>query len=295
MRMSEGRIERRFAKLDAENRAALVTFITAGDPDPETSFDILASLPSAGADIIEYGMPFSDPSADGPVIEAAGHRALRAGITVRKILANIARFREQDQETPIVLMGYYNPIYAYGVDAFLADAVKAGVDGMIIVDLPPEEDAELCVPAIQAGIRFIRLATPTTDTDRLPQVLANSSGFLYYISIAGITGTQEANTQSVAKAVEQIRRHTDLPVAVGFGIKSPEAAANIARIADGVVVGSAIVGIVASHIDSENRAQSDLVEKISTFVGELATAVRTTEKLPRPARVGQSDTITASV
>lgn len=286
--MTEGRIERRFRDLKAEGRAGLVTFVTAGDPDEATAFDILTRLPAAGADLIELGMPFSDPMADGPVIEAAGHRALRAGITLHKIVAMVARFRAQDKDTPIILMGYYNPIYAYGVESFLKDAVAAGVDGLIIVDLPPEEDSELCLPAIKAGIRFIRLATPTTDDKRLPQVLANSSGFLYYVSIAGITGTQSAGTEAVTTAVARIRRHTNLPIAVGFGIKTPEAAAAIARVSDAVVVGSAIVGLVAANIDDKERALPGLADKVTAFVAELAAAVRSAAPQSREA-------ITASV
>lgn len=278
----DGRIERRFAALRAQGRAGLVTFITAGDPDEATCFELLARLPAAGADLIELGMPFSDPMADGPTIEAAGHRALRAGITVRKILGLVARFRATDTDTPIILMGYYNPIYAYGVDAFLADALKAGVDGLIIVDLPPEEDEELCLPSLAAGMRFIRLATPTTDDTRLPLVLANSSGFLYYVSIAGITGTQSAGNVAVTAAVERLRRHTALPVAVGFGIKTPESAAAIARVADAVVVGSAIVGLIAAHLDADGRAAPGLVDKVTAFVTDLATAVHTADHEARP-------------
>ncbi|MDA5194580.1 tryptophan synthase subunit alpha [Govanella unica] len=285
---SDGRIERRFAALRQQGRAGLVTFVTAGDPDAETAFEILSRLPASGADLIEIGMPFSDPMADGPVIEAAGHRALRAGITVRKILATVTRFRAADSDTPIILMGYYNPIYAYGVDDFLKDALAAGVDGLIIVDLPPEEDAELCLPALAAGLRFIRLATPTTGDKRLPQVLANSSGFLYYVSIAGITGTQSAGTDAVTSAVLRLRQHSDLPIAVGFGIKTPESAAAIARVADGVVVGSAIVGLVAQNLDAEERALPGLVDKVTAFVSELATAVRATKSEPRPGRASHN-------
>lgn len=274
VRQGAGRIERRFEALRAEGRAGLVTFTTAGDPDMETAFEILRRLPAAGADIIELGMPFSDPMADGPIVEAAGHRALRAGATVAGILAMVARFREEDRDTPIVLMGYYNPIYNYGVDRFIADALAAGVDGLIIVDLPPEEDAELCLPAVKAGLRFIRLATPTTDDRRLPRVLANSSGFIYYVSVAGITGTRSSAAAAVEAALSRIRQHTDLPVAVGFGIKTPEQAAEIAAFADAVVVGSAIVAVVAENLDGTGRPLPGLVDKVIARVEGLAQAVR---------------------
>ena len=272
--MSVGRIEQRFAALKAEGRAALITFITAGDPDEATSLEILRRLPAAGADIIELGVPFSDPMADGPTIEAAGHRALAAGITLKKILTMVRRFREHDGETPIVLMGYYNPIYSYGVDAFLRDALDAGVDGVIVVDLPPEEDAELCLPAVKAGMRFIRLATPTTDDKRLPTVLAHASGFLYYVAVAGITGTASADAADLANAIARIRRHTKLPIAVGFGVKEPSQAAAIAEFADGVVVGSAIVSIVAKNLDQTGRAGPGLVDHVVAFVNSLGLAVQ---------------------
>src|ERR1700684_2674655 len=230
------RIDARFTELKKQDRAAFITFLMAGDPDPATSLDIIKALPKAGADIIEIGMPFTDPMADGPAIQAAGLRALKAGMTLKKTLAMVREFRAGDATTPLVLMGYYNPIYIYGVDKFLADAKSAGVDGLIIVDLPPEEDTELCLPAMRAGLNFIRLATPTTHDKRLPAALANNSGFVYYVSIAGITGSASADTAVVGEAVARIKRHTQLPVCVGFGIRTPEAARGIAQRADGVVV-----------------------------------------------------------
>jgi len=269
-----GRIRRRFEQLRAQGRGGLVTFVTAGDPDLETSAAILAGLPEAGADVIELGMPFSDPMADGPAIQAASQRALKAGTTLRKTLAMVEAFRRRDNETPIVLMGYYNPIYSFGVEAFLAEAQRAGVDGLIVVDLPPEEDAELCVPALRAGVNFIRLATPTTDDARLPAVLANTSGFLYYVSIAGITGTRSAQEQDVATAVARLRRHTALPIGVGFGIKTPEQAARIAATADAAVVGSALVGTVAEHLDGTGRAAPGCAEAVLELVRRLAGGVR---------------------
>ncbi len=273
---TDGRIERRFKALQNEGRAGLITFITGGDPDPDTSLNILKGLPGAGADLIEIGMPFSDPMADGPTIEAAGHRALRAGMTLTKVLAMVGAFRTTDDDTPIILMGYYNPIYSYGVDRFLADAVKAGVDGLIIVDLPPEEDAELCIPAVRAGLRFIRLATPTTDDKRLPQVLANSGGFLYYVSIAGITGTASSSSSTVEEAVKRLKQKTNLPIAVGFGIRTPADVAAIAQVADGVVVGSSIVAQIAANLDPEGRPLPGLAEKVTAFVATLGAATRTT-------------------
>ena len=243
--MTAGRIERRLSELEAEGRAGLIAYVTAGDPDRETSAAIVAGLPGAGADLIELGMPFTDPMADGPAIQAAGLRALEAGANMHRTLELVRGFRTSDDDTPIVLMGYYNPIYIYGVDRFLADALAAGVDGLIIVDLPPEEDAELCLPALRAGVNFIRLATPTTDDGRLPAVLANTSGFVYYVSITGITGAAAVDVDPVATAVERLRRHTGLPIAVGFGIKNATDAAAVARIADAVVVGSALVQRIA--------------------------------------------------
>ena len=270
---SAGRIGRRFAALRAEGRAGLVTFVTAGDPDPETSQALLARLPEAGADLIELGMAFTDPMADGPSIQAAGLRALTAGATVAKTLGMVRRFRDGDDETPIILMGYFNPIYRYGVDRFLADALSAGVDGLIIVDLPPEEDDELCLPALKAGLDFVRLATPTTDDARLPAVLANTAGFVYYVSITGITGAASADDAAVAAAVSRLRRHTDLPIAVGFGIKTPEAAGRIARAADAAVVGSAIVDRIAANLTEDGAAAPGLIDDVAAFVAELARGV----------------------
>lgn len=275
--MSADRIAARFAALKARGEKALVTFVTAGDPDLATSEAILAGLPDAGADIIELGMPFSDPMADGPSIQAAGLRALKAGQTLRRTLDMVRRFRERDADTPIILMGYYNPIYVYGNDRFLKDAKAAGVDGLIIVDLPPEEDDELCVPAIAAGIHFIRLATPTTDERRLPALIRNSGGFLYYVSITGITGTGSARSADVAAAVERLRAATDLPIAVGFGIKSPADAGAIAQVADAAVVGSAIVNRVAAHLDENGRPLETLVPSVLQFVRDLKDGVRSKE------------------
>ncbi|GGF41821.1 tryptophan synthase alpha chain [Aliidongia dinghuensis] len=272
------RIDRRFAALKAEGRAGLVTFITAGDPDLATSEALLARLPKAGADVIELGMPFSDPMADGPAIQAAGLRALQAGTKLAQILAAVARFRQRDAETPIVLMGYYNPVFRYGVDRFVRDAVAAGVDGLIIVDLPPEESDELAPQAKAAGLDFIKLTAPTTDDARLPRVLGAASGFVYHVAIAGITGTRSADPADVGRAVARLRRHTDLPVAVGFGIKTPDQAAAIARIADAAVVGSAIVDTIAGHLDSNGKAKPGLVEAIAAQVSALAAGVRAARK-----------------
>lgn len=269
------RIERRFAALKEEGRAALVTFLVASDPDPETSFELLAGLPAAGADLIELGMPFTDPMADGPAIQAAGLRALAGGASTERTLSLVRRFREQDETTPIILMGYYNPIWSRGVERFLAEARAAGVDGLIIVDLPPEEDEELCLPARAAGLDFVRLATPTTDQARLPTVLKNGSGFLYYVSVAGITGQKKPMLDLVGTAVERLRAATSLPVGVGFGIREPEQAAGIARLADAVVVGSALVDIVAGHLDADGTARPDLVEAVMAKVANLSSAVRT--------------------
>jgi tryptophan synthase alpha chain len=270
----ETRISRRFAALRRDGRAGLVTFLMAGDPDRETFGRILAGLPGAGADLIEIGMPFSDPMADGPAIQAAGLRALRAGMTLKGTLALVRAFRAQDDATPVILMGYYNPIYRYGVDRFLADATAAGIDGLIVVDLPPEEDEELCLPALAAGIDFVRLTTPTSDDRRLPTVLRRASGFVYYVSIAGITGTKSADTAAVAEAVARLRRHTSLPLAVGFGIKNPAQAAEIARIADAAVVGSALVQRIADSLDAEGRPKPGLVEALLGDVRALADGVR---------------------
>lgn len=270
----ETRIDRRFAALKREGRGALVTFITAGDPDYETCAQILAGLPGAGADVIELGMPFSDPMADGPAIQAASQRALAAGQTMRKTLAMVAEFRKQDPDTPIVLMGYYNPIYVYPTEAFLDDAKAAGVDGLIIVDVPPEADDELCLPAMERGLSFIRLATPTTDSRRLPAVLANSSGFVYYVSITGITGTAAPKVEAVHAHVERIRRATALPVVVGFGVKTPEQARAIAAGSDGVVVGSALVGAIERSLDSGGKATAETVPQILDLVSSLAGGLR---------------------
>jgi tryptophan synthase alpha chain len=268
------RIDARFAQLKKEGRSAFVAFLTAGDPDPQTSLAIIKALPKAGADIIEIGMPFSDPMADGPSIQAAGLRALKAGMTLKKTLELVRAFRADDATTPLVLMGYYNPIYIYGVEKFLTDAKSAGVDGLIIVDLPPEEDTELCVPALKAGLNFIRLATPTTDDRRLPAVLANTSGFVYYVSITGITGAAAANAKVVADAVARIKRHTDLPVCVGFGIKTPDAARAIAERADGAVVGTALVDALRGSLDAEGRASAPTVNAVADLAASLAAGVR---------------------
>jgi tryptophan synthase alpha chain len=268
------RIDRRFAALKAQGRAALVTFTMAGDPDYDTSLAVAKALPPAGADVIELGMPFTDPMADGPAIQAAGVRALAAGQTMRKTLALVRAFRAADDTTPIVLMGYYNPIYIYGVDRFLVDAKAAGVDGLIVVDLPPEEDAELCLPALKAGLNFIRLATPTTDDKRLPAVLANTSGFVYYVSVAGITGAAAADPKRVTEADVRIKRHTSLPVAVGFGVRSAETAAAIARGADAVVVGSALVDALRKTLDADGKATAGTVAAVTDLVAELAAGVR---------------------
>jgi tryptophan synthase alpha chain len=268
------RIDARFAELARQGRSAFVTFLMAGDPDPKTSLDIIKALPKAGADIIEIGMPFTDPMADGPSIQAAGLRALKAGMTLRKTLEMVRGFRKDDNVTPLVLMGYYNPIYIYGVDKFLSDAKTAGVDGLIIVDLPPEEDTELCLPAMKAGLNFIRLATPTTDDKRLPAVLANTSGFVYYVSITGITGSASADTRAVGEAVARIKRHTKLPVCVGFGIRTPDAARAIAENANGAVVGTALVDALRDSLDSEGRATPKTVGAVADLVGALAQGVR---------------------
>ena len=268
------RIDRRFADLARQNRAALVTFVMAGDPDLATCLDILKALPRAGADVIELGMPFTDPMADGPAIQAAGLRALAAGTTLAKTLALAADFRASDSTTPVVLMGYYNPVYVYGVEAFLRDAKAAGVDGLIIVDLPPEEDSELCLPALAAGLNFIRLATPTTDAARLPAVLAHTSGFVYYVSITGITGAAAPDFAKVAAAVSRIKAHTSLPVAVGFGVKNAGSAAAIAAHADGVVVGSAIVEALRGSLDNHGKATGKSVEAVTTLVADIAKGVR---------------------
>ncbi|MCW8915112.1 MAG: tryptophan synthase subunit alpha [Magnetovibrio sp.] len=274
----ETRLGKRFAALKAEGRAALVTFVTAGDPDAQTGLKILQGLPGAGADIIELGMPFSDPMADGPSIQASSQRALAAGMTMKQTLDQVRTFRTQDNDTPIVLMGYYNPVYFYGVEKFVADAKEAGVDGLIIVDLPPEEESELCLPALKGGINFIYLTAPTTDDKRLPRVLENASGFVYYVSITGVTGTASAAKADVDAAVSRIRRHTDLPVAVGFGITTPEGAADVASVADAAVVGSAIVNRVRDNLDEQGRAKPGLVDEVLNFTKKLADGVRKVKK-----------------
>lgn len=268
------RIEKRFAALKEEGRAALVTFTMAGDPDYDTSLAIAKALPKAGADIIELGMPFTDPMADGPAIQMSSQRALKAGQTLKKTLELVRAFRGSDDATPLVLMGYYNPIYIYGVDRFLRDSKSAGVDGLIIVDLPPEEDEELCLPALKAGLNFIRLATPTTDDKRLPAVLANTSGFVYYVSITGITGAATPDAEKVAAAVARIKRHTKLPVAVGFGVRTAEQAAGIASGADGVVVGSALVSVLKGSLDPNDKATEKTVSGVVDLVAALARGVR---------------------
>ena len=268
------RLQARFARCRREGRAALVTYVMAGDPDAESAFAILSALPGAGADIIELGLPFTDPMADGPAIQAAGLRALGAGQDVTATLALVGRFRDADPDTPVILMGYFNPIYVYGVDRFLADAHRAGADGFIVVDLPPEMDEEFCLPALAAGFAFIRLATPTTDENRLPTVLRNTAGFVYYVSITGVTGTATPDFDRVGAAVARIKRHTDLPVVVGFGVKSGAHAASVARGADGVVVGSAIVDAVARSLDAGGRATDRTVAAVTALVRELADGVR---------------------
>lgn len=268
------RIDTRFAELRKQERSAFVTFLMAGDPDPATSLAIIRALPKAGADIIEIGMPFTDPMADGPVIQAAGRRALNAGMTLTKTLQMIRDFREDDDATPVVLMGYYNPIYIYGVEKFLGDAKTAGIDGLIVVDLPPEEDSELCIPAMKAGLNFIRLATPTTDDKRLPAVLANTSGFVYYVSITGITGSAAANSAAVGEAVGRIKRHTSLPVCVGFGIRTPDAARGIAERSDGAVVGSALVDALSGSLDADGKATAETVGAVAGLAASLAGGVR---------------------
>jgi tryptophan synthase alpha chain len=268
------RIERRFAKLREEGRAGLVIYLTAGDPDGETSLALFRGLPEAGADLVEIGMPFSDPMADGPAVQAAGQRALKRGMTLKKTLAMVRELRRSDPDTPYVLMGYYNPIYRYGVDGFARDAVAAGVDGAIVVDLPPEEDAELATPAQKAGLDIVRLATPTSDEARLPAIVGGAGGFLYYVAITGITGTRSADAASVRTAVARLRRFTQLPIAVGFGIKNPVQAAAVARAADAAVVGSVIVDRVAQHLDPSDNAKPGLVDAVLADIRALAAGVR---------------------
>ncbi len=272
------RIDARFQALRAEGRAALGIFVSAGDPDVDTGLAILKGLPAAGADMIEFGMPFTDPMADGPAIQESSQRALKAGMTLAGVLEMVRAFRSGDQHTPMILMGYYNPIYSYGVDRFVDDALSSGVDGLIVVDLPPEEDRELCLPALSKGLGFIRLATPTTDDVRLPTVLKNTAGFVYYVSITGITGTAEVPTDMVTHAVDRLKRHTDLPVCVGFGITTPDQAAGIARAADGAIVGTAVVKTIKASLDSHGRATDATVSNTLGFVRALADGVRTARR-----------------
>jgi len=274
MSQPETRIGRRFQALREEGRSGLVTFLTAGDPDPVTALEIFKGLPNAGADLIEIGVPFSDPMADGPAIQASSQRALKAGMTLPRTLDSVRAFREDDDDTPIIFMGYYNPIYNYGVDKFLKDAKCAGVDGFIVVDLPPEEEGEFCLPTTAAGMNFIYLTAPTTTDERLPRVLKNASGFVYFVSITGITGTQSANTDAVAGHVARIRNMTDLPVAVGFGINTPKQAAEIAGIADAAVVGSALVNIIAENLDANDNPAAGTADKVLDLVKDLAAGVR---------------------
>lgn len=284
MSVTDTRITRRFDALKAERRSGLIVFVTSGDPDYDTSVEILNGLAGAGADLIELGMPFSDPMADGPAIQVSSQRALKNGQTLAKTIRSVRDFRTRDADTPIVLMGYYNPIYSYGVDAFLRDAVDAGVDGLIMVDLPPEEERELCLPAIDAGVNFIYLTAPTTTEERLPRVLQHASGFLYYVSITGITGTRSATSGDISAQLDRIRAQTDLPIAVGFGITSPEQVSDIASVADAAVVGSAVVKIIADNLDDDGRPAPGLVDKVLSFVQELATGVRgaMTPGTPKP-------------
>jgi tryptophan synthase alpha chain len=272
------RIERRFAQLRAEGRAGLVIFLTAGDPDPETSLTLFRSLAAAGADLIEIGMPFSDPMADGPTIQAAGQRALKAGVTLTKTLAMVRTLRAEDPDTPYVLMGYYNPIYRYGAAAFARDAVAAGVDGAIVVDLPPEEDAELAKPAREAGLSMVRLATPTSDERRLPAIVDGAGGFIYYVAITGITGTRSADAASIHAAVARLRRFTALPIVVGFGIKTPAQAAEVAQAADAAVVASALIDRLALNLDAAGHAKPGLVEAVLADIRALAAWVRTARR-----------------
>ncbi len=276
--MKETRIDRCFATLKKEGRAALMPFITAGDPDYETSLEVFKSLPGSGADVIELGMPFSDPMADGPSVQLSGQRALNNGQTLLKTLAMVSEFRKENDHTPVVLMGYYNPVYIFGVDRFLAEASESGVDGLIIVDLPPEADDELCVPAMDYGINFIRLAAPTTDEKRLPAVLNNTSGFLYYVSITGVTGTATPDPNEVASAVAHIKANTDLPVVVGFGVKNAQHAEAIGRAADGVVVGSVIVSAIETSLDNDGKATAQTLPAVQKLISDLAAGVKRANK-----------------
>ena len=282
--MVVSRIERRFAALRAEGRAGLVTYLTAGDPDPETSAQLFAGLHAAGADLIEIGIPFSDPMADGPVIQEAGQRALKARMTLRRTLALVRELRRADEATPIVLMGYYNPIYRYGPEGFAQDAADAGVDGIIVVDLPPEEDAELTGPARAAGLDFVRLATPTSDDRRLPRIVEHASGFIYYVAVAGITGTRSADAANITAAVSRLRRFTRLPIAVGFGIRTPQQAAEVARAADAAVIGTALVQRLALNLNPDNAAKPGLVDAVLAEVRALAQGVRDARRKPASIR-----------
>ncbi|MDE0309485.1 MAG: tryptophan synthase subunit alpha [Acidiferrobacterales bacterium] len=271
--LTDTRITRKFAQLGEQNRKAFVAFLTGGDPNYEISRDLICGLPQAGVDLIEVGIPFSDPMADGPAIQASSQRALKAGMTLAKTLQLVRDFREQDQSTPIVLMGYYNPIYRYGVDRFVHECTSSGVDGLIIVDLPPEEDMELCDPALTAGLHWIRLVTPSTDDSRIESVLHNVSGFVYYISVLGVTGTRSAMTDHVDEAVTRLRQYTDLPLAVGFGIKTPEHARSVAEKADGIVIGSAIVDLVKANLDRDGSPNPGLAQAVHSYVREIADSV----------------------
>ena len=272
--MSETRLKKRFDKLKAQGRSAFVTFVSAGDPDLETSAKLISGMAKSGADVLEIGMPFSDPMADGPAIQLGSQRALAAGMTLKGVLQMVRDFRTSDDETPIVLMGYFNPIYVYGVDTFVTDAKEAGVDGFIIVDLPPEEEKEFAIPAQNAGLDFIYLTTPTADDARLTKITSRGSGFIYYVSITGVTGTASAQLSDVDAAVKRIRNVTDLPVAIGFGINTPDQAKEMAAISDAAVVGSAIVKQIAENLDDDGKAKDDLVDNVLTFVKDLADGVK---------------------
>jgi tryptophan synthase alpha chain len=278
------RIERCFAALREEGRAGLVTYLTAGDPEPDTSARLFAGLAPAGADLIEIGMPFSDPMADGPVIQEAGQRALKQGMNLRRTLALVRELRRADDATPIVLMGYYNPIYRYGAEKFADDAVAAGVDGVIVVDLPPEEDTELTAPARAAGLDIVRLATPTSDDRRLPKIVDHASGFIYYVAVAGITGARSANAADIAAAVARLRGFTSLPVAVGFGIRTPDQAAGVARAADAAVIGTALVQRLALNLNPDDTAKPGLVDAVLADVRALALGIRDARRKPPIAR-----------